>query len=52
MTGSRAMSKDKYLLKNLATGKTSELEALSGTVGPHVINIGSLWRDQDRKSVV
>ena len=39
------MSKDKYQLKNLATGKTSELDALPGTVGPHVINIGSLWRD-------
>ena len=45
MTRSLTMSKDKYQLKNLATGKTSELEALPGTIGPHVINIGSLWRD-------
>jgi len=40
-----AMSKDKYQLKNLTTGKTSELEALSGSVGPDVIAIGSLGRD-------
>jgi len=39
------MSKNKYQLTNLATGKSSELEVLSGTIGPDVINIGSLWRD-------
>ncbi|MGB5133341.1 MAG: citrate/2-methylcitrate synthase, partial [Steroidobacteraceae bacterium] len=39
------MSKGKYQLKNLATGKTSELEALSGTVGPEVISIATLFRD-------
>jgi len=41
------MSKDKYQLKNLTTGKTSDLEALSGTVGPDVIGIGSLLRDHN-----
>ncbi|MSQ91693.1 MAG: citrate synthase [Gammaproteobacteria bacterium] len=39
------MSNDKYQLSNLTTGKTSDLETLSGTVGPDVINISSLWRD-------
>ena len=39
------MSKDKYQLKNLTTGKTSDLEALSGTVGPDVISIATLLRD-------
>ena len=35
----------KYQLKNLTTGKSSELEALSGTVGPEVISIATLLRD-------
>jgi citrate synthase len=39
------MSKGKYQLSNLTTGKASELETLSGTVGPDVINIGNLLRD-------
>ncbi len=39
------MSKSKYQLKNLSTGKSSELETRSGTVGPDVIGIGGLMRD-------
>jgi len=39
------MSK-KYELKNLATGQTSSLESLSGSMGPDVLNIGSLMKDQ------
>jgi citrate synthase len=36
----------KYELKNLATGKTSELNAISGTIGPNVLNISNLTKDQ------
>jgi citrate synthase len=36
----------KYELKNLATGKVSQLEALSGTIGPDVLNIANLTKDQ------
>jgi len=36
----------KYELKNLATGKTSQLDALSGTIGPDVLNIANLNKDQ------
>jgi citrate synthase len=36
----------KYDLKNLATGKTSELNAISGTIGPDVLNISNLTKDQ------
>jgi citrate synthase len=36
----------KFELKNLATGKTSELDDLSGTMGPDVIDISHLTRDQ------
>jgi citrate synthase len=39
------MSK-KYELKNLATGKISELDALSGTIGPDALDISHLIRDQ------
>src|SRR3990172_11785556 len=39
-----AMSK-KYRLTDLASGKSSDLEVRSGTVGPDVINIGNLWHD-------
>ncbi len=39
------MSKAKYRLTNLATSKSSDLDVLSGTVGPDVVDIGSLWRD-------
>jgi citrate synthase len=36
----------KYELKNLTTGKTSQLDAISGTIGPNVLNISNLHRDQ------
>jgi citrate synthase len=35
----------KYELKNLATGKSAELAALSGTIGPDVVNISNLTKD-------
>ena len=40
------MSSDKYQLKNLTTGKTSELPSKPGSVGPDVLDIGSLLKDQ------
>jgi citrate synthase len=36
----------KYELKNLASGKTTELTAAAGTIGPDVLNIATLTRDQ------
>ena len=36
----------KYELKNLSTGKTSQLNAISGTIGPNVIDISHLTKDQ------
>ena len=36
----------KYELKNLSSGKTSSMEARSGTIGPDVIDISNLHRDQ------
>jgi citrate synthase len=36
----------KYELKNLTTGKTTTLNAMSGTLGPDVLNIASLNKDQ------
>jgi citrate synthase len=39
------MSK-KYELKNLDTGKTSLLDAISGTIGPDVLNISNLTKEQ------
>src|ERR1700760_4167267 len=36
----------KYELKNLTTGKASELNSISGTIGPDVINISNLTKDQ------
>jgi citrate synthase len=36
----------KFELKNLTTGKTSQLDALSGTIGPDVLNIVNLHKDQ------
>jgi citrate synthase len=36
----------KYELKNLKTGKTSQMDAASGSIGPDVINIASLTKDQ------
>ncbi len=35
----------KYELKNLSTGKSAELNALSGTLGPDCIDISNLTRD-------
>src|SRR3984893_18525557 len=40
------MSK-KYELKNLATGKSAQLDAMSGTIGPDVLNISNLTKDLD-----
>jgi citrate synthase len=37
---------NKFELKNLANGKTSQLDVLSGTLGPDVIDISHLLRDQ------
>ncbi len=39
------MSK-KYELKNLTSGKTSEHKAISGTIGPDVIDISNLTKEQ------
>jgi hypothetical protein len=39
------MSGDKYQLKNLKTGKTSELPSRPGSVGPDVLDIGALLKD-------
>jgi citrate synthase len=36
----------KYELKNVTTGKVSQLDVLSGTIGPDVINIAGLTKDQ------
>jgi citrate synthase len=36
----------KYELKNLASGKVSQLDVLSGTIGPDVLNIANLTKDQ------
>jgi citrate synthase len=36
----------KYELKNLSTGKTSQMEARSGTIGPDVMNVANLTKDQ------
>ncbi len=40
------MPSKKYQLTDLATGRTSELAALSGTVGPDVLDISTLQKDQ------
>ncbi len=39
------MSSKKYQLTNLATGRSSELDALPGSVGPDVLDITSLSKD-------
>ena len=39
------MTSKKYQLTNLATGRSSELDALPGSVGPDVLDIASLWKD-------
>src|SRR5579863_5738651 len=36
----------KYELKNLATGKTSALQAVSGTIGPEALDISNLVKEQ------
>jgi citrate synthase len=36
----------KYELKNLATGKTTALNAVSGTIGPEALDISSLTKEQ------
>jgi citrate synthase len=36
----------KFELKNLTTGKTSQLEAISGTIGPDVLDISNLTKEQ------
>src|ERR1700682_2742513 len=36
----------KYELKNLATGKTSQLNAISGTIGPEALDISNLIKEQ------
>jgi citrate synthase len=39
------MANKKFQLTNVATGKTSEMEALSPTLGPDVLNIAPLYKD-------
>ena len=39
------MSGKKFELTNLATGHKSELDVLSGTMGPDVLNVATLARD-------
>src|SRR5215510_9641992 len=41
-----SMSGKKFELTNLATGQKSELDVLSGTMGPDVLNVATLARDQ------
>jgi citrate synthase len=36
----------KYELKNLATGKTSQLNAIRGTIGPEALDISNLTKEQ------
>src|SRR5260221_2551413 len=36
----------KYELKNLATGKTSAMNAITGTIGPEALDISSLTKEQ------
>jgi citrate synthase len=35
----------KYELKNLSSGKSAQLDAISGTIGPDVLNISNLTKD-------
>ena len=39
------MASKKYQLTNLATGRSSELAALSGSVGPDVLDISTIQKD-------
>jgi len=41
----RAMANKKFELKDPSSGKTSELLVRSGTIGPDVVDIGSLTKD-------
>ena len=36
----------KYELKNLATGKTSLMNAITGTIGPEALDISNLIKEQ------
>jgi citrate synthase len=36
----------KYELKNLATGKTSQMNAITGTIGPEALDISNLIKEQ------
>ena len=36
----------KYELKNLASGKTSQLDAITGTIGPEALDISNLTKEQ------
>src|SRR6266478_5937082 len=36
----------KYVLKNLATGKTSPLNAIAGTISPEALDISNLIKEQ------
>jgi citrate synthase len=40
------MASQKYQLTNLTTGRSSELAAISGSVGPDVLNISTIQKDQ------
>jgi len=40
------MSNNKFQLTNLANGKSMELKALSGTVGPDVVSLAGLYKEQ------
>jgi citrate synthase len=37
----------KYELKNLATGKVTQLDSMPGTIGPDVVNISNLTKDMN-----
>ena len=43
--GNNTMSNNKFQLTNLATGKSCELDTLSGTTGPDVVNIAPLYKE-------
>jgi citrate synthase len=44
-TGSTQRMSTKFELKNLATGKSAQLDVLTGTIGPDVLNISNLTKD-------
>jgi citrate synthase len=41
----KGMSEKKFQLTSLASGKSCELEALAGTVGPDVVNLAPLYKE-------